>query len=96
MISLTLTLILVKIRARTRASPSPRFGASGAIDEVAGEMESSQRATQSWLKAACLSRDGNCCVISGLYDVDRAIRYLDKAAYESWRLQKLHPSSPFG
>ena len=70
----------------TPAPLSPRLGAHGENSEVATETESSTRPTQSWLKSTCLERDGNCCVISGLCDVDQAHTYLDEAACQSMQL----------
>jgi hypothetical protein len=66
---------VVKAHGRTPAvSPTPRFGGEDSIEEIASELtESSSRNDQKWLKAACLRRDNNRCVISGYYDMNQAI-----------------------
>ena len=63
----------MKVRGKTLAiSPSPRFGADDSIKEIASELKSSSRNNQGWLKEACLLRDDNRCVLTGLYDVKAA------------------------
>jgi hypothetical protein len=63
----------VKARGKIpAASPSPRFGADDSIDDIVSELESSSRNDQGWLKEACLLRDNNRCVLTELYDVDKA------------------------
>lgn len=53
-------------------SPSPRFGADDSINDITSELESSSRNEQGWLKEACLLRDNNRCVLTGLYDARKA------------------------
>jgi len=67
----------VKARGKIpAASPSPRFGADDSIDDIASELESSSRNDQGWLTEACLLRDNNRCVLTELYDVDKAAKSL--------------------
>ena len=69
----------MKARGKTPAvSPSPRFGADDSIEEIASELESSSRNNQGWLKEACLRRDNNRCVLTGLYDLKKAAENLSK------------------
>jgi len=72
---LTAVLVPMKAHGRTPAvSPTPRFGGEDSIEEIASELtEPSSRNDQKWLKAACLRRDNNRCVISGYYDAIIAI-----------------------
>jgi len=47
-------------------TPSPWFGAAADDEEMTSELaESSSHNDQTWLKKACLKRDGNKCVLSG-------------------------------
>ncbi|KAL9126693.1 MAG: hypothetical protein Q9217_004290 [Psora testacea] len=52
---------------------SPRFNALQDLEEIASEFDGvSSRNEQSWLKIACLQRDGGRCVVSGYYDSHEA------------------------
>ncbi|KAL1962506.1 hypothetical protein VTN77DRAFT_9627 [Rasamsonia byssochlamydoides] len=52
---------------------SPRFGLEDSIENVASQItEPATRNSQRWLKQACLSRDGNKCVIAGSFDSQTA------------------------
>ena len=63
----------MKARGVTPAvTPSPRFGADDSTNEIASELESSSRNDQGWLRDACLLRDNNRCVLTGLYDLKAA------------------------
>jgi len=73
----------VKAKGKTPVvSPSPRFGADDSIDEIASELELSSRNEQGWLKEACLLRDDNRCVLTGLYDARKAITSLSETERE--------------
>jgi hypothetical protein len=65
-------------------SPTPRFGAEDSIEEIASELtEPSSRKEQKWLKAGCLRRDNNRCVISGYYDVNKAMESMTASEFNS-------------
>jgi len=69
----------VKSKGKTPAiSPSPRFGADDSIEEIVSELQSSSRNDQGWVKEACLRRDNNRCVLTGLYDLKKAVKNLSK------------------
>lgn len=67
----TALLAPMKATGKTPVSPSPRFGVDDSIEEIISELVSSSR-EQGWLKEACLRRDDNRCVLSGLYDTRKA------------------------
>ncbi|KAF8470753.1 hypothetical protein BDZ91DRAFT_549653 [Kalaharituber pfeilii] len=71
-----LTALLAPFKSRRKTpsiTPSPRFAAECDTDEIAGELaHSGSRKDQAWLKAACLERDGNRCVVTGFYDAGEA------------------------
>lgn len=61
-------------RARTPSvEPSPRPGWAESVESVASEITSSER-QQRWLRKACLERDGNRCMISGVYDFSESTK----------------------
>jgi hypothetical protein len=67
----------VKAKGKTPVSPSPRFGVDDSIEEIISELVSSSR-EQGWLKEACLLRDDNRCVLTGLYDTGKADEILSE------------------
>ena len=74
-------LLIVKARGNTPfAVISPRFGAEDGVNEIASELSTpSSRSGQAELKAACLQRDNNRCVLSGIYDIIQAEENLSDA-----------------
>ncbi|KAF8454859.1 hypothetical protein BDZ91DRAFT_852890 [Kalaharituber pfeilii] len=64
-----LTAILFPMKAlRKTPVSSPRFAAESDVEEVSSGIESATRSRQAQLKASCLLRDGNRCLITGYYD----------------------------
>jgi hypothetical protein len=60
------------------AALSPRVGADDSVEEIASELAESscsRDGDQTWLKAACLRRDDNRCVISHFYDAEEATKF---------------------
>ncbi|KAF8464679.1 hypothetical protein BDZ91DRAFT_783580 [Kalaharituber pfeilii] len=65
----TAILLPMKAHGKTPApTPSPQFGAETRVEEIAGDIAASSRNQQRWLKKACLARDGNRCMLTGVYD----------------------------
>lgn len=48
------------------------------VDDIAAGI-TAQRRDQTKLKADCLARDGNCCLLTGAYDVNKADEILSDA-----------------
>ncbi|KAF8462755.1 hypothetical protein BDZ91DRAFT_765047 [Kalaharituber pfeilii] len=71
---LTALLAPFKTRKKTPSiTPSPQFGAEDDTEEIASKLAyTASRKDQAWLKAACLKRDGNRCVVTGAYDAFEA------------------------
>ena len=64
----------MKAKSRTPSvEPSPRSGWAESVESVASEITLSER-QQKWLRKACLERDGNRCVISGVYDFSESTK----------------------
>ncbi|KAL0640252.1 hypothetical protein Q9L58_000530 [Maublancomyces gigas] len=80
-----LTAVLVPMKSHggtPLASPSPRFGAEHSVEEISSELfESCTRNDQAWLKAACLRRDNNRCVLTQFYDANEADKNLSGSEY---------------
>lgn len=70
--------LLYRLKAHGKTpsiTPSPRTGYKESVEKMASQItESARRNSQKWLKKACLSRDGNRCVISGSFDYDTAVK----------------------
>jgi len=63
---------IVKSRKQTpNITPSPRLGARDDTEEVSSGLAQS---SQAWIKAACLERDGNRCVVTSYYDSVEALK----------------------
>ncbi|KAH0544427.1 hypothetical protein FGG08_001454 [Glutinoglossum americanum] len=52
------------------------------VDDIAAEI-TAQRRDQTKLKADCLARDGNCCLLTRVYDVNKADEILSDAERQS-------------
>ena len=44
------------------------------MEEVSSELAQSSRSNQAWIKAACLERDRDRCVVTGYYDSGEALK----------------------
>src|SRR5436305_7174205 len=68
----TLTMQTVRAKGgKTPTSPTPRTGDAADVDNTAAEITSQKRG-QATLKAECLARDNNCCILTGAYDSNMA------------------------
>lgn len=81
---LVVACFTVKSHGRTGlASPSLQFRVEDSVEEISSELfESCTRNDQAWLKAACLRRDNNRCVVTEYYDNDEAAKNLSESEHQ--------------
>ncbi|KAI9764451.1 MAG: hypothetical protein M1840_008474 [Geoglossum simile] len=74
--------LLIPLRAGSGKTPKAISTRSGMgledVDDIAAEI-TPQRRDQTKVKADCLARDGNCCLITGAYDIKVALRTFSAA-----------------
>ena len=81
----TLTMQTVRAKGgKTPTSPTPRTGDAADVDNTAAEITSQKRG-QATLKAECLARDNNCCILTGIYDSIMAAKLLSDAEKQNVR-----------
>ncbi|OJJ45352.1 hypothetical protein ASPZODRAFT_143987 [Penicilliopsis zonata CBS 506.65] len=57
--------------AKTVINPSPRIGVEDSIEQLSTLIDGSIAHSQAVLRLRCLERDGDMCVLSGYYDIEK-------------------------